>query len=371
MFNTLIQFLKDILKKFKRTDFRNRITDFEATLTDWWADKETGVAYEIRNQSGKWGEWQPRYEPQKFKFDTNGCVQFSFLNVVETQCNFLKAKHAFTKEQIDWFENNGYLVNGDFEFSDRFMAIKAGCNVNGSVFSSPETTVRKVGLLPESDFTYSMADSLKFESQKDMCNDYYNPKLITPEMETKAKKVLDILDISYEWVTNSKTDIEAMRKALKQSPLHVGVPVCLETWNLGYVMPCGQTRPAHGVMIYEIDDVGSAYFFDQYQPYLKNFATTYPIPIVMKVVVTVKNAPKPVLSNNYIFANNLKYGMINNEVKELQKTLKYLGLFNLEPTGYFGPVTKQSVMLFQTLHQLPTTGYVGELTRNELNNLRK
>jgi peptidoglycan hydrolase-like protein with peptidoglycan-binding domain len=140
----------------------------------------------------------------------------------------------------------------------------------------------------------------------------------------------------------------------------------METWNLGYVMPCGETRPAHGVMIDEIDDVGSSHFFDQYQPYLKNFHTDYPIPIVMNVVVTVKK-PTPVINTQHQFNVDLKYGMENNEVKELQKALKVLGYFTLEPTGYFGPRTKQSVIAFQMIKNLPQTGFVGPLTRAELN----
>jgi hypothetical protein len=74
-------------------------------------------------------------------------------------------------------------------------------------------------------------------------------------------------------------------------------------------------------------------------------------------------------TEKYIFNNDLSFGMQNEEVKELQKVLMSLGLLKIkEPTGYFGSITKTAVMEYQTLKSItPVSGYVGPLTRAELN----
>lgn len=75
------------------------------------------------------------------------------------------------------------------------------------------------------------------------------------------------------------------------------------------------------------------------------------------------------ITEKYIFENDLEFGMQSDEVKELQKVLMILGLLKiLEPTGYFGNLTLQAVKEYQTLKLItPVSGYVGPLTRAELN----
>ncbi|WKX70822.1 L,D-transpeptidase family protein [Streptomyces sp. XD-27] len=55
-------------------------------------------------------------------------------------------------------------------------------------------------------------------------------------------------------------------------------------------------------------------------------------------------------------------GSTGTKVRELQARLLQLGLFKLNPTGYFGPITQASVLAFQRAHALPTTGNAGPLT---------
>jgi hypothetical protein len=80
-----------------------------------------------------------------------------------------------------------------------------------------------------------------------------------------------------------------------------------------------------------------------------------------------------------IFSSNLKIGMANNDVKNLQQLLINEGFWpsNAKVTGYFGPVTKQAVMAFQEANKddilrplglTSPTGFFGPYTRNYLNN---
>lgn len=60
-------------------------------------------------------------------------------------------------------------------------------------------------------------------------------------------------------------------------------------------------------------------------------------------------------------------GMTGERVKAIQQRLMELGYMDYdEPTEYFGPITKESVELFQRRHGLKIDGYVGEETYDRL-----
>jgi len=66
--------------------------------------------------------------------------------------------------------------------------------------------------------------------------------------------------------------------------------------------------------------------------------------------------------------HNLSFGTKSSEVLLLQLDLQKWGYFPkaVSPTGYFGSVTKKSVIDFQKAKGLPSTGFVGPLTRNAM-----
>ncbi|MFA5942097.1 MAG: peptidoglycan-binding protein [Candidatus Paceibacterota bacterium] len=69
------------------------------------------------------------------------------------------------------------------------------------------------------------------------------------------------------------------------------------------------------------------------------------------------------------FEKNLGFGIKDDEVARLQKELQDEGFFdkNIIITGNFMDLTKKAVVEFQKAHGIPATGFVGELTRKELN----
>jgi hypothetical protein len=75
----------------------------------------------------------------------------------------------------------------------------------------------------------------------------------------------------------------------------------------------------------------------------------------------------------HTYSTNIHYGQVdfgsNTEVASLQQTLSTQGYFNVANlgTGRFGPLTLKAVIRFQADHTVPTTGYVGPLTRAALN----
>jgi len=71
----------------------------------------------------------------------------------------------------------------------------------------------------------------------------------------------------------------------------------------------------------------------------------------------------------YQFTKDLWFGMRNADVIKLHEVLIAMGLLDIkEPTGYFGQLTKNAVIAYQELKGIrPLSGYVGPLTRAELN----
>jgi peptidoglycan hydrolase-like protein with peptidoglycan-binding domain len=72
---------------------------------------------------------------------------------------------------------------------------------------------------------------------------------------------------------------------------------------------------------------------------------------------------------DFKFSKDLEYGQNDIEIMVLQKRLMYEGTFPVTqtPTGYFGGITLKAVKEYQLKKGLPSTGFVGPLTRGKLN----
>lgn len=70
---------------------------------------------------------------------------------------------------------------------------------------------------------------------------------------------------------------------------------------------------------------------------------------------------------------DLRNGATSDEVRELQERLRELGFFTYpESTGYFGSLTHEAVKAYQQARGIvPVSGYVGPLTRAELNKVQE
>ena len=87
-------------------------------------------------------------------------------------------------------------------------------------------------------------------------------------------------------------------------------------------------------------------------------------PVVTSAPVT---AGRVLGASSFSFSSDLSFGSTGNSVTELQNRLTAEGVYTGPITGTFGPLTLAGVKAFQTKKGLPTTGYVGTLTRGILN----
>jgi hypothetical protein len=91
----------------------------------------------------------------------------------------------------------------------------------------------------------------------------------------------------------------------------------------------------------------------------------------LQFTVTLAKEVKKI-SVNYNFTKQLSLGSKGEEVTKLQTLLKELGHYTYPSiTGYYGSLTKEAVIKFQTANKLSTPGVVGPQTRAKLNLLAK
>jgi hypothetical protein len=313
--------------------------------TDYVAGKETPIK-SIKNPSGDWSGLLPKTENQfNASFDTMSCTTFSACNSIEM---LLKLAPQDVKNKL--FELG---FDSDFNISDRFVAIMSGTTKQGNTFGKVADTIRTIGFIPEQDLPFG--DVKTWE-------EYHNALVITEAMKQKAAKVLEVLDIFYDWVFFDNnpdfTDDQysATENALKYAPVQIGI----------------QTPATHAINMIKLEKRNNLPYykiFDHYPNYIFE-GDSYKPHFGLRFSVESKTVIQNVYPA-YIFTKYLQYGLRNNaEVKMLQQVLIVEGcLAKGLDTGNFYDQTLRAVKTFQAKYGIQTTGNVGPITRTKLNEL--
>lgn len=284
----------------------------------------------ILNEISDWRKWIPTDERQnkEFVFDTLSCATFSGLNDLETAINFFIDQKKISGEQLKWLTDNGYIVDGKINCSDRFSAIVDGTTNKGNYMQAVWDSFRNIGCIPECDLLFGGNNQAE----------YLDKTLITQAMLDKANKFREIFEFAYEWTSNTKADLLA---SLKECPLHIAI-------NNG----------THAVELISID-----YRFDSYPPYLIKQSISG-ISYALKGIVSVKSYVAPIVKT-------LKQGSKGIEVTNLQNDLNALGYSCGRADGSFGPKTKSAVIKLQKANGLKGDGIAGKITLAKIAELKK
>lgn len=342
------------------------------------AGKETGIAYKENVPGANWLEFLPTNERQAFAgFETAACVTFSSHNIIETQVGFMVKMGLIPADKLQLLKNWGFFdANGKFNCSDRFTAKMSGTTWRGNTLQAVWDCIRNNGLVPEAMWP---AGGANFD-------EYYME--IPQNVKDFAKKILDIFDFQYEWIVVGNCgqgDLAYLRNHLKQAPLQLAAPVGATDPN-GVVLNPGVCTAQHATQIYGIDD--NILQFDSYDPFKRKLVLNYPMPWIMKGLLSLKNLPSQPVDPSpfgHIFTVKISYGeMGSEETRWLQKAflrLKQNGKFNpsVTPlvTGNYLERTKQLVKEFQIQYNLASAAdiayingrWVGPVTRAKLNEL--
>jgi hypothetical protein len=213
------------------------------------------IPHEVRLESGDWRPYLPVGEKQKDPTETQACVTFSCLNVLEIQ----------TKQQTGTEAN----------WSDRFIAKLSGTTPQGNYLDKVADTVRQLGVVNEADWP---------KPPNYTWNTYYAD--IPQDVINKASK----LNIAYESIVASEGEL---RYHLKQAPIQIIIT---------------NTNPRHAVTLLHVEN-GTAYYFDHYSPFIRTTSVSNIYNYALKIVLTMNN-------NFTIYKNGSEYQLAHKAKSE-------------------------------------------------------
>lgn len=93
---------------------------------------------------------------------------------------------------------------------------------------------------------------------------------------------------------------------------------------------------------------------------------------LMKLITSLQEQIKNAKAEIQELAMDLDLGAENEDVRKAQEILASdSSIFNVKPTGYFGPLTQEAIKKFQERYGLEVTGKLDEATREVMKELRK
>lgn len=251
------------------------------------------IPYTPLLQNGDSSPFFGTYSGQRYgQFDTSCCWDYSGVNVAETRLMIYWKLNLIPQDTKDWLIKNNYCdVNGEFDLSERWIAILAGSKNNGNYQLKFWQLAGVVGLIPQSMLTYDASQAFKFNNQNDFNNDYFNPNVITSEMKAMGLEFLKRFTIQAENLKGGYfNDIQVtLQTYLKEGSMQIGHPVPQDgSWNKVNVdYPIGRTIADHATELYKFDPTSAYPFgdYDTYNPNPKNLSKNYYIPYITRVAI--------------------------------------------------------------------------------------
>lgn len=202
-----------------------------------------------------------------------------------------------------------------------------------------------------------------------------NAYVPTPEETAQALKYR-----GKNYVMINKDDIDEIAKVIEQghtpcflvrcdvaewTPEPVVNPSKTSPFNINHEIPAIYAGMKGGVKTIVINDSwGSAYGKNGLRYLSEDFIKTR-----VEEVGYIIDLPDELIPPPFRFEKNLRLGMRNVDVLQLQRRFVKEGVATYEPTGYFGFLTLASAIAYQKKYGItPAYGFVGVITRARLNN---
>lgn len=292
------------------------------------------IPFESRNTTANWLSFLSTSEIQKFRhFDSQGCVTFSAMNNLECQFNWALDNDLLTSSAIKFFTDNGYIVDGKFNFSDRFIAKLSGTTRQGNTFQKVWDAIRTHGLVPESKWPSS--ESFDWDS-------YYSP--IPNDVLELGLTSLKFFEPIYERLTDLSS--KNLDRELKHAPIQLGVATC-SPWDSE--VPVCDAQPNHAILLYDVDNGYN--IEDHYDPHKKKLLPGYKIWFAYKAVLFPKVTTESPIDPDHLFSD-LKLGDSGEKVIKLKRCLDRLGFFTSDNSSEYDEGLASVVYKYQ-LANLP------------------
>ncbi len=211
----------------------------------------SSVKWPVLQEDGQWTKWLVEKELQNKGVETQACVSYHELNVVEMLI----------------FKMTGKEKN----YSDRFTAKMSGTTKQGNYFFNVANSIKNDGLVGELLWPYVNG-----------WDNYYKeiPAIVEKQAENFKEKYL----VNYRWVDENP---KAMMAALKESPLAISARYA-QGRDGEILSPVGQQN--HAMTCYGFVEGEYWLIMDSYEygGHLKKYAWDYKFGCAMQFKVTIK-----------------------------------------------------------------------------------
>lgn len=246
----------------------------------------------VINKSKNFLKFRPKGEQQNEGWEKMWCVSESGDNVIEEDINcIMTLQDEESKDIVKVFDYFGLIKDGECKLCTNYPAIGSGTTRNGNSQKNFGNFIRKYGFLPANTVPVG----------KNWADNYYrgdtviNGNRMDKKYLDQGKKILEYIDIQYEWVHPSQFD--EMRKygsiqvsVRAPSPLKDGI---YQKTNLprNHAVTDDNTALKH-------EDI-----LDSYDPFGKKFAKDYKFGYGMLFTIRLK---KPLTGFNVDEIEKLK-----------------------------------------------------------------
>lgn len=214
------------------------------------------------NSSGDWRGFLGDFHHEKQArngFDSMSCTTFATLNAIEL---LMVAKGITGRVGRSAVSHATASSDGEApQWSDRFTSLLAGTTQKGNTPQKVAESVRKVGLVPESELPWG-DEVVDFES--------WNAG-VTEELLALAKTAVRGFKFSHEWLWEERPAVERqlvnLREGLKYSPVGVAVYGWARGEDGKYIRN-GQFAN-HWTLLIAIEENGDYVVLDSYEPFVK------------------------------------------------------------------------------------------------------
>ena len=239
------------------------------------------------------------YEGQKYgDFDTDCCWDFSACELAETRLKMFWKMNLIPQDTRDWLTQNGYIdASGDFYLSRRWVAILSSVRDGGNDPRDFWNIASSAGLIPNKMLPYNAQEAQQWLDKGKFNNDYFNPQVITLEMELLGKEFARRFKIVAQnlpggYLKDISTELQTY---LKEGSVQIGHPVPTDgSWNQVYVpTPYKRYISDHATELYKLDlnQTYPFYIYDSYEPHLKQLRADYYIPLITRVSIIPVTPP--------------------------------------------------------------------------------
>ena len=311
--------------------------------TDFVLGSTSPIVHEARNVTRDWRPFRSRPERQRFaKVDAMNCVSQYATNQWEEQANWMLANNLWDETALKFWNKHGYIVNGKFEISERFLAKMSNTTLAGNYFQDVLSSIKNDGVVPE----WMWPATLDPNADLFEWNTYY--LIPSEELKLLGKESLKYFSLLYERIDagTAQNKIEIIKKALEHAPLGLAVATC-SPWESALVPVC-YANPNHAVCNDCMGKFNSFFIFDSYEPFAKELASGYQVFSIYKAVLyPIKRNEPVVVEDERLLNRDIVFEETGVEVLRLRNALNQMGWKNNTNWDVYDNELRSAVFKFQ------------------------